>query len=78
MYDLFFRRTKGKIFVEGETQIDYDIKYEEENYKKHKKYNLEELQKIMGFGEKIEDKNEVLKLSKYSIIKEGKLFQVSG
>ena len=65
VYDLFFQRTKGKLF-EGENEINYDIKYEEENYKRHtlieKEYNLEELQKIVSSGEEIKDDTEDFKL----------------
>ena len=59
VYDLFFRRTKGKIFAEGENEIDYDIKYNEENYIrfpiKEKDYYLEDLQKMVRHGVEIKD-----------------------
>lgn len=79
VYDLFFLWSKGKIFAEGENEIDYDIKYEEENYKiniiKEKEYAFEDLKKIVRFDEENKDKTQDSNIwMKYSKIKEGKLF----
>ena len=56
IYDLFFQREKGKIFVEVKTEINYKIKFDEENYYEPKinydeKYSFEELLNIISLGE---------------------------
>ena len=60
VFDLFFRREKGKIFSEGKNEIDYDVNYNEENYRLmninfEKEYNFDQLLNILSLGEEMKD-----------------------
>ena len=60
VFDLFFNREKGKIFSDAKNEIDYDVNYNEENYRLmkinfEKEYNFDQLLHILSLGEEIND-----------------------
>jgi len=70
VFDLFFNRTRGKIFSDGKNEINYNINNDEENYRLmnidfKKEYNFNQLLHILSLGEKInQDEEDDFKLLK--------------
>ena len=63
VFDLFFNRTRGKIFSDGKNEINYNINNDEENYRLmnidfKKEYNFNQLLHILSLGEKINQAEE--------------------
>ena len=63
VFDLFFNRTRGKIFSDGKNEINYNINNDEENYRLmnidfKEEYNFNQLLHILSIREKINQAEE--------------------